>query len=100
MSQDNTHTDHQPTKPKREHPSTYFVQDRSNMTEMERIHFQDQLLTTNMSGVLAEQPDPARFESVLDVGCGTGGWLIELAKTYPHIKRLVGVDISSRIIDY
>jgi ubiquinone/menaquinone biosynthesis C-methylase UbiE len=40
------------------------------------------------------------LQRVLDVGCGTGGWLIEVARTYPTIPRLVGVDISDRMIAY
>jgi len=55
---------------RREHPSTYFVQDRSNAEERERLRLQDQMFTTGMGGVLPEQPDPARFQRVLDVGCG------------------------------
>jgi len=35
---------------------------------------------------------------VLDVGCGTGGWLIELAKTSPQIALLIGVDISRTMV--
>src|SRR5712691_5389803 len=89
-----------PTAPKREHPSTYFVQDRSNLDEMARLQIQDQMITAGMGGVLAEQPDPASLRSMLDVGCGTGGWLIEVATTYPGIKRLVGVDISTKMLDY
>ena len=54
---------------KKEHPSTYFVQDRSNVEEMERLRFQDELLTRNMGGVLPEQEHQERFRSVLDVGC-------------------------------
>jgi len=42
--------------------------------------------------------DPMSLRRVLDVGCGTGGWLIEAAKTYPTIKRLVGVDISGKML--
>jgi ubiquinone/menaquinone biosynthesis C-methylase UbiE len=83
-----------------EHPSTYFVQDRSNEEELMRLQLQDQMLTTGMGGVLSEQPDPTSFKRVLDVGCGTGGWLIETAKAYPTIKRLVGVDISRRVVLY
>ncbi len=87
-------------KPRREHPSTYFVQDRSNEDELTRLHIQDQLITSGMGGVLPEQPDPTAFERVLDVGCGTGDWLIEVARAYPSIKLLVGVDISGKMIDY
>jgi len=88
------------SRERKEQPSTYMVQDRSNQEEMERLLIQDQLFTKNMGGVLPEQSDPARFQSILDVGCGTGGWLIELAKTYPSIKTSAGIDISTRMVDY
>ena len=86
--------------PYKDNPSTYFVQDRSNRDEMTRLHIQDQLFTAGMGGMLSEQADPTIFEHVLDVGCGTGDWLIEAAKTYPTMTRLVGVDISERMIRY
>jgi ubiquinone/menaquinone biosynthesis C-methylase UbiE len=87
-------------KSQHERPNTYFVQDRSNQNEMERLQTQDQLLTTSMGGVLPEQHDPAQFEKVLDVGCGTGNWLIETARTYPTIRELVGVDVSKIMLEY
>ncbi len=71
------------SNPHREHPSTYFVQDRESKEELERVQLQDHMITAGMGGVLPEQPDPTSFQRVLDVGCGTGGWLIEVAKTYP-----------------
>ena len=83
-----------------DHPSTYFVQNRSNRSELTRLHGQDRMLTSGMGGVLSEQADPALFQQVLDVGCGTGNWLIETAKVYPHMTRLIGVDISERVITY
>ena len=88
------------TKTQQEHPSTYMVQDRSNETEIERLRIQDALVTSGMGGVLPEQDDPERFRSVLDVGCGTGGWLIEAAQKYPTMERLVGVDVSQKMIDF
>ena len=81
-------------KPRPEHPSTYFVQDHSNQEELTRLQIQDELITAGMGGVLPEQPDPARLQRVLDVGCGTGGWLIETARTYPTIELLIGVDVG------
>lgn len=81
-----------------EHPSTYFVEDRSNHEEMNRVKIQDQMITTRMGGVLPEQTDLTRFPRVLDVGCGTGCWLIELAKTVPTSTLLVGVDTSLAFI--
>lgn len=80
-------------------PSTYFVQDRLN-DELTRLTIQEQFITRGMGGVLAEQPDPARFCRILDVGCGPGGWLIETAQTYPSITELVGVDANSKMVEY
>ncbi len=89
-----------PSNPHHEHPSTYVVQDRSGEEELTRLRIQDEMVTIGMGGVLPEQPDPASFKRVLDVGCGTGGWLIETAKTYPTISLLIGVDISSKMLEY
>ncbi|HLZ62835.1 MAG TPA: class I SAM-dependent methyltransferase [Ktedonosporobacter sp.] len=86
--------------PRPEHPSTYFVQDRSSQDELTRLRIQDQLLTASMGGVLPEQPHPGQFQRVLDVGCGTGGWLIEMAKAYPNMSLLIGVDASKKMVDY
>lgn len=88
-----------PNDPPRELANTYFVQHRSaQRSEMTRLRIQDQMITTGMGGVLPEQPDPDRFQRVLDVGCGTGDWLIEAAKTYPNMSHLVGVDISAKML--
>jgi len=84
---------------KKEQSGTYFVQDRQNKQELARVLLQDQMITTAMGGVLPEQSDPARFRSLLDIGCGSGGWLITVAQTYP-VLSLVGVDISQRMINY
>ncbi|HET8845881.1 MAG TPA: class I SAM-dependent methyltransferase [Ktedonobacteraceae bacterium] len=89
-----------PPNPRREHPSTYFVQDRSNQDELTRLQLQDESTTLAMGGTLPEQSDPERFQRILDIGCGTGNWLLEVAQTYPTISLLVGVDISGRMIEY
>lgn len=82
-----------------EHPSTYVVQDRESHEELVRLALQDHLLTVSMGGVLAEQSNPAALRRVLDVGCGTGGWVIEAAQQFPAIS-LIGVDISQRMVAY
>ena len=84
----------------RELASTYFVQDRHNQKELTRLQLQDQMITTSMGGMLSEQHNPTSFGQVLDVGSGTGGWLIETAKAYPELSELVGVDISSTMVTY
>ena len=85
---------------RREHPSTYFLEDRSKKEDLTRLQIQDQMLTSAMGGIFPEQPDPMHFRHVLDVGCGTGGWLLAAAQTYPHLCRLEGVDISGKMMEY
>ncbi len=81
-----------------ERPSTYFLQNQSRQEEIARLELQNKMLTLGTGGVLPELADPTLLRRVLDVGCGTGGWLIEMAKTYPAIKQLVGVDISKTMV--
>lgn len=84
----------------READSTYFVQDRSSREEMHRLDIQDRMMTKSQGGVLEDELNPTRLRRVLDVGCGTGDWLVETARTYPMIKQLVGVDISDKMLAY
>jgi ubiquinone/menaquinone biosynthesis C-methylase UbiE len=79
-------------------PNTYVMQNSKNGEELHRLQIQDHLITASMGGVLPEQPDPARFCQVLDVGCGIGGWLIEAAAAFPGMTLLVGVDINERML--
>jgi ubiquinone/menaquinone biosynthesis C-methylase UbiE len=88
------------TEPLREHPSTYIVADRSNLDELTRLSVQDKMITTGMGSVLPELADQGLLRRVLDVGCGTGGWLMETARTYPTIEKLVGVDVSGKMIEH
>jgi len=91
-----------PSESPEENENTYFVQDRSNQEEMARLEVQDRMLTTGMGGVLPELDGSTLLglRRVLDVGCGTGGWLMETARAYPQIQQLVGVDISSTMVAY
>jgi SAM-dependent methyltransferase len=36
---------------------------------------------------------------VLDLACGPGGWVLDLARTYPDAE-VVGVDISQAVVEY
>jgi len=84
---------------KGEHASTYIVADRRNSQELTRLTIQDHAITTAMGGVLPEQSNTTIFQRALDVGCGSGSWVIEAAQAYPAMS-LVGIDISQRMVDY
>lgn len=86
--------------PRQAYSGTYFVLDHSSEEELTRLMIQDQMLTSGMGGALPEQPADTVFRRVLDVGCGTGGWLLETARTYPTVSQLIGVDIDRKMIAY
>ncbi len=78
--------------------STY-VFDSESAAEMARLLDQDLLVTKNMGGLLAERPDFANIHRVLDIACGPGGWVQEVAFAHPEIE-VVGIDISQTMIQY
>lgn len=79
-------------------PSTYFMQ--LGKDALAGLSSLDQMVTRGMGGVLPEQADPNVFQYVLDVSCGSGDWLIEVARTYPGIAKLVGIDASGALITH
>lgn len=80
---------------------TYFVQDkRAEENEHNRLRVQSELIADMAACPLAEQPDPSIFRRILDIGCGTGDWLIRAAALYPDIEQLVGIDINPTTIHF
>jgi ubiquinone/menaquinone biosynthesis C-methylase UbiE len=90
----------EPLKPERSE-SRYFVQDSG--AELARLVEQEQAFTKALGGLIPEHPDLntflAPFHRVLDVACGSGGWVLSLAQAYPHLE-VMGFDIDERMINY
>ncbi len=76
----------------------YFLNPEDG-AELARLLRLDQFTTQAMGGPLVEQPDPAAFSSVLDLACGPGGWVLDVAYTYPDVE-VAGIDISRAMIDF
>jgi SAM-dependent methyltransferase len=80
-----------------------YLNDPESGAEMARLLDQDRTLTAHMGGLFPpDLHDDASLESihdVLDIACGPGGWVQEVAFTYPHMK-VVGIDISQAMIEY
>src|SRR5437588_1520651 len=87
-------TAHNPNK----RENIYF-NDPESGAEMARLLNQDRLITKGMGGLFAERSDLSGIHRILDVGCGPGGWALEVAFTYPEIE-VVGLDISEAMINY
>ena len=81
-----------------EKPS-FYVADAERIIEMVRLAEQDQFITDTVSGLLPPEVQPETVQQVLDIGCGPGGWALELAKAYPAMQ-VTGIDISEIMIDY
>jgi len=79
--------------------NTYFI-DPEHVAEMERLIKQDHLVTKQLAPLL-HIPDEhlSRVHAVLDVACGPGGWVLEVARANPSVE-VVGVDLSQRMIAY
>ena len=68
---------------------------------MARLINLDRLTTTCMGGLLPELGRVVlpRIRRLLDIGCGPGGWVQEVALAYPKMEA-VGIDISQLMIEY
>jgi SAM-dependent methyltransferase len=77
-----------------DHYHTYIL-DPENIAEMARLELQAQLLTDGMGGLLPELGNilPADCLRILDLACGPGEWVRELASAFPKAK-VTGLDIS------
>lgn len=76
-----------------------YVIDPEQTAEMARLLDQDHIMTANMGGWFPNHLDPADFHRVLDLACGPGGWVQEVAFAYPQLD-VTGVDISHTMISY
>ena len=79
--------------------SSNFIMEE-NSTQLAWLFNLDSNLTRIMGGLFPERDDDLEgIHSVLDLGCGSGGWALEIARLYPHIE-VTGVDINKSLIEY
>lgn len=78
--------------------NTYFI-DAESGAETARLLNQDRLITRHMGGIFPAKLDLSNVQDVLDIGCGPGGWVLDVAFAYPGMN-VVGVDISQTTIKY
>ena len=77
-----------------------YFSDTESGAEMARLIDQDHLINQGMGGLLSERSnDFSGIHRILDIGCGPGGWTLEIAFAHPEIE-VIGFDISQAMIDY
>src|SRR5712692_10065354 len=85
------------TDPQRSNES--YIIDAESGAETARLMYQDRLTTRVMGGIFAELPDLSTVHDILDIACGPGGWVLDVAFEYPK-TNVVGIDISRTMIEY
>ena len=85
--------------PEDESLSNTYVIDAENAAEMARLMMLASQLSEDMGTLFPPQLDPAIIHSVLDVACGPGQWVRDVAQQHPHIQA-TGGDISQLMIAY
>jgi ubiquinone/menaquinone biosynthesis C-methylase UbiE len=76
-----------------------FVADTESGETMTWLLNADKVLNNGMGGTLSERSDLSGMQAVLDVACGPGGWVMEVAREHPD-TQVVGVDISQSMIQF
>lgn len=79
--------------------TTHFIPNGHTKANMLRTARMERTMTKGTGGILAEQPDPTVFQRMLDIGCGTGSWVIDAARTYPSMF-VAGIDIDGYTIQF
>ncbi len=76
-----------------------FVIDTESGETMTWLLNLDKIFNSGMGGTLSERPDLSGIKAILDLGCGPGGWVLEVAREHPDIE-VTGIDISQSMIRF
>ncbi len=61
--------------------------------------YQDYILRQYLGGLFPEQPDLSHVHDLLDIACGSGSWVLQVAQAYPRIE-VTGMDLNIHMIMY
>ena len=76
-----------------------YVLDPESPVEMARLINLDRFMTKGMGGPLVGVNNLSPLHNILDMACGPGGWVLDVAFERPEAE-VAGVDISKIMIDY
>ncbi len=71
--------------------------DQNEISEMDRLLLLHRHLSESMGGILPAALDLSKVKRVLDVECGAGGWVYDLAWRYPSM-HVTGTDARSHLV--
>ena len=76
-----------------------YVLDADSGAETARLVDLDRLVSRNMEGLFPDDLDLASIHTILDIACGPGEWVCNVAFEHPEID-VTGIDISQSSIQY
>ncbi len=76
-----------------------YIFDPESPQEMTRLINQDRFITESMGGPLAGMPQLPPGAQVLDLACGPGGWVLDVAWERSDVE-VCGVDSSRTMVTY
>src|SRR5258708_8873660 len=79
-------------RPGRQEVSTFLI-DPENGAEMVRLTNQHRLLTQYMGGIFPQDIDTAPLQHLLDLTCGPGDWVQDVASE-PRHRHFIAIDNS------
>ncbi len=71
----------------------------NNVTEMARLIDLHAILARSGEELFPGLNDTTDIHTVLDIACGPGGWVLDVAFEYPNIEA-IGVDVNPTMIKY
>src|SRR5713226_8941398 len=69
-----------------------------NETEVARLLIQHRQLREFLGDILPKSLDLSNVHRVLDVACGVGGWVFDMARRHPAMQ-VIGIDKSQYFIE-
>jgi ubiquinone/menaquinone biosynthesis C-methylase UbiE len=79
-------------------PEETYPIDAENVAEMARLTKQAREATETL-GLFPRQMQIPQQAAILDIGCGPGEWMLEVARQFPE-SQITGIDISKMMIAY
>jgi len=76
-----------------------YILDAESGAEVVRSIKQDATVTKAIDSLLPRQVNSAKISRVLDIACGPGSWVLDVAYEYSNVQ-VIGVDISRNLVEY
>lgn len=78
-------------------PENNYIFEAESASEIARLIERNTFFKKALGGSFPERANIDGIIRILDIGCGPGGWAIDVAQSYPNTE-VIGIDISDTMI--